>query len=444
MNLENSQINSIQFSKPVASDSVISDKIDSPKWDDRDLFSLDLIDYQVRIENVARNPKVKVEELSLCTQIEFPPGFPFTKEYFPIVWNGDNNSSQPDPDFIDRIKQDSNNYKAACKNYTGENLIRANLFERFKPMNFQPDGLWQPNCLPKSKMAIIIPFRSQSAETDEGREVELTFYLYRMIPLLQLQNIEFKIYVIEQDWKDQFNRARLLNIGAELVEKEYPKYFNCLFLTDVDKLIINYNISLHCNSHSQVVHYPSFLGSYGGFAQISTESFFKMDGITNAYYGWGGEDQDMGYRVGDAFKRTKGRISQMLRDNSLQNLTTKYLNMNPYKKLSLARWYAYPSIFTETGGRGKGTDKGNEKNKESRDLMRSYKTRVGLDGLHSLKYQLLKTTKENLFTRYLVSFDQESDKKLETTLINFEETVYSHCCLNSLETLEKCYNGLSC
>ena len=45
------------------------------------------------------------------------------------------------------------------------------------------------------------------------REIQLRWFLLYMIPLWQKQQLNFKIYVIEQSKDTHFNKARLYNIG---------------------------------------------------------------------------------------------------------------------------------------------------------------------------------------------------------------------------------------
>ena len=52
-------------------------------------------------------------------------------------------------------------------------------------------GHFRPkNCLPEQKIAIIVPFR--------GREDQLKIFLNNMHPFLMCQQLDYKIFVIEQ------------------------------------------------------------------------------------------------------------------------------------------------------------------------------------------------------------------------------------------------------
>uniref|UniRef100_A0A672QDF8 Beta-1,4-galactosyltransferase n=1 Tax=Sinocyclocheilus grahami TaxID=75366 RepID=A0A672QDF8_SINGR len=89
----------------------------------------------------------------------------------------------------------------------------------------QPGGRFKPTeCIAQQKVAIIIPFRH--------RDEHLKYWLYYLHPILQRQQLDYGIYVINQDGEDTFNRAKLLNIGYAEALKEYD--YDCFVFSDVD------------------------------------------------------------------------------------------------------------------------------------------------------------------------------------------------------------------
>ncbi|PIK36859.1 putative beta-1,4-galactosyltransferase 2-like [Apostichopus japonicus] len=93
--------------------------------------------------------------------------------------------------------------------------------------NYLPGGHWIPStCLPRWKVAIIIPFRNRSHH--------LPVLLHHLIPFLQRQRLEFGIYVVEQANNLNFNRAMLMNIGF-LESLNFTKW-DCFIFHDVDHL----------------------------------------------------------------------------------------------------------------------------------------------------------------------------------------------------------------
>lgn len=57
-----------------------------------------------------------------------------------------------------------------------------------------------------------------------------------MHAFLQKQRIHYKIIIVEQNDNSQFNRAKMLNVGAnEAIKSNFP----CLILHDVDLFPLN-------------------------------------------------------------------------------------------------------------------------------------------------------------------------------------------------------------
>lgn len=86
-------------------------------------------------------------------------------------------------------------------------------------------GKWRPSdCRPRSKIALIIPYRD--------REDHLTRFLSNIHRFLQKQYLDYVIVVVEQADSHPFNRAALLNVGyLEMISKEH---FDCFAFHDVD------------------------------------------------------------------------------------------------------------------------------------------------------------------------------------------------------------------
>lgn len=69
-----------------------------------------------------------------------------------------------------------------------------------------PGGFYKPSgCLPRHRVAIIVPYRD--------RAQHLNIFLNHMMPFLKRQQLEFAIYIVELAPKEKFNRAMLMNIG---------------------------------------------------------------------------------------------------------------------------------------------------------------------------------------------------------------------------------------
>jgi hypothetical protein len=88
-------------------------------------------------------------------------------------------------------------------------------------------GFYQPkNCIPREKLAIIIPYRD--------RETNFLLLLKYLHPLLQKQARYYRIILVEQFGNDIFNKGRIMNIAV----KEALKLddFDCFIFHDVDMI----------------------------------------------------------------------------------------------------------------------------------------------------------------------------------------------------------------
>ena len=68
-----------------------------------------------------------------------------------------------------------------------------------------------------------------------------------MIPYWQKQQLDFKIYVIEQSENTTFNRAKLFNVGYDIAKNDPILNYDCYTFHDVDLFPENEAIvDYHC------------------------------------------------------------------------------------------------------------------------------------------------------------------------------------------------------
>ncbi|KAK5641801.1 hypothetical protein RI129_010348 [Pyrocoelia pectoralis] len=150
-------------------------------------------------------------------------------------------------------------------------------------------------CRALHKIAIIIPFRS--------REEHLLLFLQHMHPLLRRQQIDYTIFVVEQEGNGTFNKATLMN--AAYKEALNFNNFHCFIFHDVDLLPEDdrnlYNCPeqpRHMSVAIDVFKYRlPYEDIFGGVCAISKEHFELLNGFSNSFWGWGGEDDDMANRI---------------------------------------------------------------------------------------------------------------------------------------------------
>ncbi|KAG8454441.1 hypothetical protein GDO86_000894 [Hymenochirus boettgeri] len=157
-------------------------------------------------------------------------------------------------------------------------------------------GRYKPSeCKALQKVAIIIPFRK--------RESHLNYWLYYMHPVLQRQQLDYGVYIINQDGSNTFNRAKLLNIGYMEALKDYD--YDCFVFSDVDIVAMDDRNIYRCFSQPRHISVAldkfgfglPYYQYFGGVSALSKEQFTKINGFPNTYWGWGGEDDDIYNRI---------------------------------------------------------------------------------------------------------------------------------------------------
>jgi hypothetical protein len=104
----------------------------------------------------------------------------------------------------------------------------------------------------------------------------------------------YDIIVVNQDDDKPFNRAKLLNIGFDYV-KDNSDY---VCFHDIDMIPINIDYSYPDKPYHLAVNLPQSSGLYyGGVNIFNKPDFLKINGFSNEYWGWGGEDDDLLNRV---------------------------------------------------------------------------------------------------------------------------------------------------
>lgn len=233
-----------------------------------------------------------------------------------------------------------------------------------KDSNIQPGGKWSPRtCTSWQRVAIIVPYRD--------REMQLNIFLQHMHPFLQAQMLDYQIFIVEQVPNTKFNRGKLFNVGFKEASKDST--FCCFILHDVDLLPESPQHIYACSEQPRhmcsaldtfryVLLYPEL---FGGAVAFTKDQYELVNGYSNVFYGWGGEDDDLCDRI---------------------------LN----KHLEIRRWEPKISRYTML------FHKKAEPNPDRHHLLTSGKERYSTEGLNSLKYELLDIQMRPLYTWLLV------------------------------------------
>lgn len=130
------------------------------------------------------------------------------------------------------------------------------------------------------RLGIVIPYRDRAD------------HLKQSLPILQRHG---KVFIVEQLGNDPFNRAKLLNIGYQ----EFKNEFDYFAAHDVDMIPEKANYSWTenpCHLASMVsqfgygMPYPDY---FGGVTLLPKDKFELVNGYSNEYWGWGGEDDEL-------------------------------------------------------------------------------------------------------------------------------------------------------
>jgi len=180
--------------------------------------------------------------------------------------------------------------------------------------SFMSKAFWwsPPDCEPIDTVAIVIPFRQ--------RESFLPNLLARLHPLLRKQKLRYHIFIIEQIDHKPFNRAKLLNVGAVEATKHMPdtvwwSFPNlmramssiCYVFHDIDLIPTSDATPYGCSRNANPRHLSVFVDThgskcvyseiFGGVTSITASQLVALNGYSNLYWGWGGEDDDMSARI---------------------------------------------------------------------------------------------------------------------------------------------------
>lgn len=157
-------------------------------------------------------------------------------------------------------------------------------------------GQWSPtDCVPFQRVAIIVPYRD--------RWFHFRVLLNRLHPMLRLQKIDYRIFLVEQAAGTPFNRGMLMNVGVNEALKF--GHFDCFIFHDVDLIpehdrniyLCDYDTRHLASAIDEMRYHVLFYNYAGGVVALTRENVFKINGYPNLYWGWGNEDDDFSART---------------------------------------------------------------------------------------------------------------------------------------------------
>lgn len=169
-----------------------------------------------------------------------------------------------------------------------------------------PSDPWQEQYdkeRPKS-IALVVPFRDRGTHLEKFRE--------RIEELVETWNRKdvkhyWMVFIVEQFDNELFNRGWLFNVGftyAMDLSRKNSIPFDCVVMHDVDILptpVVDYGWCLWPNQLSGEIecwqNSVPYQDSTGGVISMSPAHWNKINGFSNEYQGWGGEDDDLYLRL---------------------------------------------------------------------------------------------------------------------------------------------------
>ncbi|CAL8106903.1 unnamed protein product [Calicophoron daubneyi] len=163
---------------------------------------------------------------------------------------------------------------------------------------------------------ILIPYRK--------RQKNLCVFLLYIYRYLHLKSANYAIIVLEHLGNGAFNRAKLFNAGLTELGILQPTFYDsnfsgCIIFHDVDKIPENTETPYHClgaplqlfrvavsldSLHapkgtymSDVAEYTYYPGFLGGVTALKRREILRVNGYSNIFTGWGGEDDDFRERM---------------------------------------------------------------------------------------------------------------------------------------------------
>ena len=168
------------------------------------------------------------------------------------------------------------------------------------------------------RLEVIIPYRN--------RKEHLTKQVPHLWKVLTDQGIDFHITVVEQEAGKKFNLGMMRNIG--FLESERADYF-CFHDVDMYAEDVDYSytdmpthLAYACEQFNYKLPYRTY---FGGVTLFDEESYKKINGHANWYWGWGVEDDDLYWRctlVG--FKRRYGRFWSEIHERNTRTSKTNH------------------------------------------------------------------------------------------------------------------------
>lgn len=161
-------------------------------------------------------------------------------------------------------------------------------------------GWWSPSdCCPQHHVSVVIPFRD--------RDHHLPILLRQLVPIMRRRKYHFRVFVMDQNENFGFNKGKLCNVGYKESLGYFP--YTCFVFHDVDLIPENDGIYYGCefspahlsesiDKFNYELQFDYGRPIFGGIQMFTREHYEMINGNSNSFYHWGGEDDNLIFRVG--------------------------------------------------------------------------------------------------------------------------------------------------
>jgi len=252
------------------------------------------------------------------------------------------------------------------KSFIDQYPFKANLthYQVSEAFWIQPGGSYKPkDCISRNKVAILIPVQNR-----DDQLYVLASYLHTF---LNAQLIDYTLFVVELSKENKkWNKGALYNAGFKEINK--LDKFDCFIFHDVDLLPESQlniyscfdnprHLSVHVNSFRY--HLP-YRGLFGGVFAMMSNDFIKINGISNKFNNWGGEDDSLFQRL------------QFFNYTIIRSYDLGYYTMLPHSHQTI--------------------------NEDRNKLIKDSIEQIDHDGLNSIDYKVLDVKRDYLYTKFLI------------------------------------------
>ncbi|CAH0400791.1 unnamed protein product [Chilo suppressalis] len=238
----------------------------------------------------------------------------------------------------------------------------------------QSGGIYEEtSCTPRQTVAIIVPYRDHTNQ--------ITEFLYSLHPILIKQQLEYQIFLIEQENKTQpLNRGKLFNVGfTEAQKMKKNGGWRCIVFHHFDLVPLDTRNLYRCSDQPRQLVLSlntnqSYEFQFGGALAIKPHQFLKINGFSNLYIG---------------------------NDAVYDDLTARLTSANftiAKSEAAIATYKLLPSI---------NNSEDNVNSNQSQKIQTSSPLNL-LDGLSTLTYTISNLDLKSLYTLIEVDLDTES------------------------------------